>query len=318
MTRPLRIQYPQAIYHVMNRGQSRRPIFLQRSDYLHFLEIVEQAWRRWRFELYAYCLMGNHYHLCVRTPEAKLARIMRHINGVYTQWFNKRHGRDGPLFRGRYKAMLIEEDEYLAQVMRYIHLNPIKAKLVIKPEDYEWSSHKAYLRPKPPDWLSTAMMGKHFGGRKAFHHYVLEGNEKAIAAVYSQKRLPVILGSEEFIETVRSRVNPPNQEHVRSDRQFVRPTVQKIATVVADVLKTPISHLFEGGRGRTNRARQIAIWALQEFGDLSYSEIAQHLSLVSPRTVGWTCHQVKNRTKNDRQLNNQLKKIEERIGQQRT
>jgi len=109
MTRPLRIEYEDAIYHVMNRGLARQDIFLYREDDEHFLEVLGEASRIWKIKLYAYALMGNHYHLCIQTPGGNLSRVMRHVDGVYTQRFNRAHRRDGPLFRGRYKADLPPE-----------------------------------------------------------------------------------------------------------------------------------------------------------------------------------------------------------------
>jgi REP element-mobilizing transposase RayT len=113
MSRPLRIQFPEAVYHVMNRGARRQSIFIDDTDYQAFFEIFSEANRLWGIEVFAYALMGNHYHLCLRTPKGNLSRVMRHVDGIYTQRFNRRHGRDGTLFRGRYKAILIEADEYL-------------------------------------------------------------------------------------------------------------------------------------------------------------------------------------------------------------
>ena len=146
MARPLRVEYPDAVYHVMNRGAARQPIFLTQADRKRFLQVLEEAWKRWRFKVHAYCLTDNHYHLCLQTPEAKLSRIMRHLNGVYTQRYNRIHDRDGPLFRGRYKALLIEVEDYLGQVVRYIHLNPVAAGIARQPQDYRWSSPPDYLR----------------------------------------------------------------------------------------------------------------------------------------------------------------------------
>ena len=131
MARPLRIQYPNAFYHVMNRGLGRQRIFLNDDDYSVFLETLKESSRYCNVRIVSYCFMSNHYHLLVQTPSANLNRMMRHLNGVYTQRFNKMHRSDGPLFRGRYKAILVQEDEYLTHLIRYIHLNPITADLLV-------------------------------------------------------------------------------------------------------------------------------------------------------------------------------------------
>ena len=108
MSRPLRIQFPGAVYHVMNRGAARQPTFTDDRDCQAFLDTIAEAFRLWGIEVFAYCLMGNHYHLCLRTPKGNLSRVMRHVDGIYTQRFNRRHGRDGALFRGRYKAIVVD------------------------------------------------------------------------------------------------------------------------------------------------------------------------------------------------------------------
>ena len=145
MVRPLRIEYPDAWYHVMNRGRRGEQIFLEERDYKTFLELLMESAQLWHLRIVAYCQMPNHYHLLVQTPDANLSRCMRHINGVYTQRFNRLHQCDGQLFRGRYKAILVDADSYLLQLVRYIHRNPLRAGIVEELSSYEWSSHRGYL-----------------------------------------------------------------------------------------------------------------------------------------------------------------------------
>src|SRR5258705_10142815 len=148
MSRPLRIQFPQAVYHVMNRGAARQSTFVEEADYQAFLDTLSEAHRQWGIEVFGYALMGNHYHLCLRTPKGNLSRVMRHVDGLYTQRFNRRHRRDGPLFRGRYKAILVDADEYLAAVLRYIHLNAVEAGRVTMPQEYRRASYRYYDQAK--------------------------------------------------------------------------------------------------------------------------------------------------------------------------
>ncbi|MEW6114666.1 MAG: transposase, partial [Thermodesulfobacteriota bacterium] len=145
MSRPLRIEYPDAWYHVMNRGRRREAIFRDQDDYLRFVELLGQGSAMWNVRIAAFCLMPNHYHLLVRTPGANLSRFMRHVDGVYTQRFNRNHNFDGSLFRGRYKAILVDADTYLLELLRYIHRNPLRAGLASRLDRYAWSSHKGYL-----------------------------------------------------------------------------------------------------------------------------------------------------------------------------
>ena len=145
MSRPLRLEYPGAWYHVMNRGRRSEKIFFTDTDRETFLNVLREASGLWNMRVFAYCLMPNHYHLLVQTPHGNLSRCMRHVNGVYTQRFNRRNEKEGQLFRGRYKAVLVDDDIYLLEVLRYIHRNPLKAGIVKSLEDYPWSSHKGYL-----------------------------------------------------------------------------------------------------------------------------------------------------------------------------
>ncbi len=126
MARPLKIEYPGAWYHVMNRGKRAEKIFHDRHDYQVFVELLEESSEMWNVKVAAYCLMTNHYHIHVQTPDANISRSMRHINGVYTQRFNRRHRCDGQLFRSRYKSILVSGGSYLLQLVRYIHRNPVE------------------------------------------------------------------------------------------------------------------------------------------------------------------------------------------------
>jgi len=163
MSRPLRIEYKGAWYHVMNRGLARQPIFYNDTSRKLFLELLNEIHHRYSVEIHAYCLMGNHYHLFVRTPLGNLSRAMRHLNGVSTQRFNKLQMRDGPLFRGRYKSILVEADTYFLRLSRYIHLNPVVGNIVDTAEAYPWSSYSAYVQGgNKPLYLLPIRLNLHF------------------------------------------------------------------------------------------------------------------------------------------------------------
>ncbi len=140
MTRPLRIEFSNAWYHVMNRGRRRENVFYSDEDRRTFLSLLSDLHDKFHVKIHAYCLMGNHYHLLLNTPLPNLSRAIRHLGGVYTQEFNRAHRKEGALFRGRYRSKLIDSDEYLTQLSRYIHLNPVDAGIVHAPENYEWST----------------------------------------------------------------------------------------------------------------------------------------------------------------------------------
>lgn len=165
MSRPLRIEYEGAWYHLMNRGRNRQEIFPDDHAYQVFLDTVAEAVDRYRLEVHAYCLMPNHYYLLVCTPLGNLSRIMRHVDGLYTQRYDRKEGTDGPLLRGRYKAILVDADTYLLSVSRYIHRNPVDGSrpLVDRLEDWPWSSYPAFINAaRPPTWLVTGSTRGHW------------------------------------------------------------------------------------------------------------------------------------------------------------
>ncbi|MEJ2696952.1 MAG: transposase [Candidatus Sulfobium sp.] len=142
MARPLRIEYDGALYHVTSRGNERKRIFRDDEDRAAFLDTLLKVNERYNWMCHAYCLMNNHYHLIIETPDGNLSQGMRQLNGVYTQLFNRRHHRVGHLFQGRFKTILIEKEGYLLEVSRYVVLNPVRAKAVERPEHWKWSSYR--------------------------------------------------------------------------------------------------------------------------------------------------------------------------------
>ena len=143
MARPLRIEYAGAVYHITSRGNEKKAVFKSDQDRINFLNTLQHVKKRYNWICHAYCLMDNHYHLLIETPDGNLAIGMRQLNGVYTQLFNKLHGRTGHLFQGRYKSILIQKDSHLLEVCRYVVLNPVRAKMVEAPEAWKWSSYRA-------------------------------------------------------------------------------------------------------------------------------------------------------------------------------
>ena len=145
MARPLRIQYPGALYHITSRGNERKNIYLDDSDTKKFLEILEAYHDRLGILIYCYVLMNNHYHIVIETPKGNLLKVMHGINTGYTGYFNRKYGQVGHLFQGRYKGILIHKESYLLEVCRYVHLNPVRARIVDRPDQYEWSSYGGFI-----------------------------------------------------------------------------------------------------------------------------------------------------------------------------
>jgi REP element-mobilizing transposase RayT len=221
MSRPLRIEFPGAIYHVTSRGDRREPIYRDDADRQLHLEVIAQAAERFDAQLLAYCQMGNHFHLVIHTRAGNLSRLMRHINGVYTQSFNRRHGLVGHLFQGRFKALLVDRDAYLLALCRYVERNPVAARLVGQPADWAWSSCRAHLGlvPTPPwldgDGLYGYLLGRPVESaadrREACRLYAdCVGSAKAGDAGFwaSALRAQVFLGDEAFVERMQVHIAP--------------------------------------------------------------------------------------------------------------
>jgi REP element-mobilizing transposase RayT len=310
MARPLRIQYPGAVYHVMNRGGSRQKLFLKKQDYEAFLKTVGEIHDRWGVELFAYCLMGTHYHVCLRTPEGDLARVMRHLDGLYTQRFNRIHRRDGALFRGRYKAIVVDKDAYLAQLVRYIHLNPVEASLVREPQAYVWSSHRFYLRPKQaPKWLRIDEVMGDFRSIRAFHKFVLEGNEEVLEEFYNKGRQIPVLGDEEFREGLIKNPGRVDREHPRHERAALRPSVDRVLKTLAKMYGVKEQDLMKGKRGKDNEARKVGMYLVKELCDLRLHEIAQRFGTGSYGAVGWACHGIASKMESDAKFRDRVGSI---------
>ncbi len=168
MARPLRIEFPGAVYHVTSRGDRQERIFIDDDDRRRLLHVVAQGMLRFDAEVLAFCLMGNHYHFVLRTRQANLSRLMRHINGEYTQTFNRRHDLKGHLFQGRFNAILVDSDSYLMELCRYVELNPVRSRLANSVDDWAWSSYRAHIgRQSSPTWLATHDLHSHLLGREA-------------------------------------------------------------------------------------------------------------------------------------------------------
>ena len=164
MARPLRIEFPGALYHITSRGDGREDIYRGDGDRRLFLDLLSDTCERFNWWGHAYCLMTNHYHLLVETPDANLAKGMRQLNGVYTQRFNDVHRRCGHVFQGRYKAIIVQKETYLKELARYIVLNPVRARMVARPEGWPWSSYRATTGEAAcPDWLRTDWLLSVFG-----------------------------------------------------------------------------------------------------------------------------------------------------------
>lgn len=209
MARPLRIEFPHALYHLTSRGNRREAIYLGDVDRNAFLAILQQVCERFNWLCHGYCLMTNHYHLLVETPEANLSQGMRQLNGVYTQRFNQANRRVGHVFQGRYKAILVQKDAYLLELARYIVLNPVRAGMVRAAKDWPWSNYRATAGlSSAPDWLHVDWLLSCFGVRKKravlrFREFVAEG--KGQPSPLGKLQNQIYLGDEAFVEAMQAK-----------------------------------------------------------------------------------------------------------------
>jgi putative transposase len=225
MARPLRLEFSDALYHVTSRGDARDDIFFSDADRTAWLTILGQVAIRFNWTCHAYCLMTNHYHLIIETPDANLARGMRQLNGVYTQYINRTHQRVGHVFQGRYKAIVVEKESYLLELARYVVLNPLRAKMVRRLEQWPWSSYAATCGQTPkPDWLNTDFILSQFGVQRAraiakYVAFVHEG--KGLPSVWGALQAQIYLGSEAFMQKMQAQVEkkPSLTEIPRTQRR---------------------------------------------------------------------------------------------------
>jgi len=269
MTRPLRIEYAGAVYHITSRGNGRKPIFKDDEDRMGLLNLLKKVNDRYHWLCYAYCFMDNHYHLIIETPDGNLSKGMRQLNGVYTMHFNKRHDSLGHVFQGRYKAILVQKESHLLEVCRYVVLNPIRAKGVKSPERWKWSSYRGTVGIEKPhpcltiDWILGQFGTKREEAEKKYRAFVRDGiNQQTI---WSDVKGQSILGDEDFVDRLIDYVEiyeevkeiPKNQRYVN------RPTLKEI---------------FQD-KGEKRRARNRGIADAVERWGYSEREVADYLGL---------------------------------------
>ncbi len=210
MTRPLRIEFPGALYHLTSRGNGRADIYLDDGDRHLFFDLLATVCQRMNWRCYAYCLMTNHYHLVIETLEGNLAKGMRQLNGVYTQRFNRLHDRVGHVFQGRYKAILVERETYLLELTRYVVLNPVRAGMVETPDQWPWSSYRSMVGQEPtPPWLARDWVLSQFASTRdeaivRYRQFVHDGHRHG--GVWSALRGQIYLGSEAFVARVQGKL----------------------------------------------------------------------------------------------------------------
>ncbi|MBA4418490.1 MAG: transposase [Syntrophus sp. (in: bacteria)] len=286
MARPLRIQYEHAFYHITGRGNERKKIFYSKTDYNKFKEYIKEVQIRFGFILHAYVLMGNHYHLIGETPRANLSAIMHSINGAYTTYFNKKRKRSGHLFQGRYKAILIDHDSYLLELSRYIHLNPVKAGMVEKPEDYAFSSYASYIFPDKEDMVSRGLIWNMISTEnapilyKAFVEKAISAEENPFKNLYGG----MILGKKQFIKDALSTLK---KDFIQKDDTSARRSL-KTSISLEEIVEAIARTLHIAPQEITSRKgayRNLALYLARKHTGLMNREIGQFFGNISHSAV---------------------------------
>jgi len=315
MSRPLRIEYPGAWYHVMNRGRRGEEIFFTDADRREFILVLREAVELWNFRIAAYCLMPNHYHLLIQTPDGNLSRGMRHINGVYTQRFNRRHKMEGQLFRGRYKAVLVEEDGHLLEVLRYIHRNPLRAGMVKDLGQYPWSSHHGYLSwAKSWSWLHKdellAMLSpvkkRH---RSAYRDFVSRSEPEEIERFYSLKNLPSLLGSADFKDFIRERFSSLLDNEEIPEARSLSLTAEEVIAAVCGFYRVSREELLASRRGVEKLPRDVAVYLVRHLCRMSLSRVGMEFGVKNYSTVSSVIQRVKARAEREGRLAKEIAEI---------
>ena len=275
MARPLRIEFPGAMYHVIVRGNERKAVFRDDADREFYLGRVAHYREKFGFRLLAYCLMSNHVHLAIETGHQPLSRIMAGLQSSYTQRFNRRHGRVGHLFQGRYKAFLVEKDRYALALLRYLHENPVKARIVARPEEYVWSSDRAYRRGRAPEWLDVDRLLQLLGARRsaairAYRKLMREEVEVPYEEVASWGQ--AVKGDKPFADQAFQRVGEP-----KLPRKGL--TVEAVAREVARRRKLSLEKMRSPSQGRPEAfGRALVAWAAREVGGHSIARAAKYFN----------------------------------------
>lgn len=288
MARPPRLEYPCAFYHIISRGNRQQPIFHRKQDYRRFLDTLVAAVSRYHFHLYAYVLMPNHFHLLLEQVDCPLSRFMQVLLTSYAQWHNRKYRQSGHLFQGRYRAILCDKDSYLLELTRYIHLNPVRARIVKEPQLYPWSSYRAYLGREPQRRLETKLVlemlsEKKAAARRSYERFVLDALGEGKREDYYAATEQIFLGDEGFVETSKKHYQSMAKP-ITSDRAF-KPDLQTILERVSSHTGVALSVVVGRTEGEAEKmARELVVGIARWSFNLPLSEIANALKR-KPNTI---------------------------------
>lgn len=313
MARPLRIQYEGAFYHVFSRGNERREIFYDQADYQKFKEYLKCAQEKYGYILHCYVLMTNHYHLLVETPRGNLSQVMHYINSSYPTYINAKRKRAGHLYQGRYDSVLIEQDRYLLEVSRYLHLNPFRANMVKHPRFYEHSSYLSYVEKKRedfvcPDFVLGMVSSKRKIAVRKYQEYVEQGMTEDIENPFQSVYGGMILGSEQFIKDTLSRfkVTLHQRDDISNRRELLTAlSYNEIITVLCHEFGISQEELFSCKKERRN----IAVFLLKKYTALTNKEIGSLFPGITYSAVSKINQRFKKTMSEDKSLRKRVQRI---------
>jgi len=309
VSRPLRIEYPGAFYHVTSRGNERKMVFQSTRDRERYLSYLESAHERYGAVIHVYCLMGNHYRLLLETPRGNLSQIIHHINGAYTTYFNIKRDRSGHLFQGRFKGILVEKDTHCKELSRYVHLNPVRAGIVKTPSEYPWSSYGYFIgKGRRPQWLTTELVLGDFGGEgkkgyRGYREYVERIEAKKLGSPLKRVIASTFLGSEEFINSIRTEYlekKKVDKRNIPAIKKVLRgPSLEEIEKAVLKVLGK--DHVLY---------KKVCIYLSHQHSGMRLEEIGAYFGMKSG-AVSQLSRRFEERIEGDKELRRVLDKIKE-------
>lgn len=312
MARPLRIEFENCMYHITSRGIEKNIIFKRVTDRKRFLEYLEEDLYRFNVYLYAYVLMDNHYHLFIQTTKPNLSHFMHNLNTAYSVYFNKKYHRVGHLFQGRFKAIIVDKDTYLLELIRYIHLNPVKAAMVSLPEEYRWSSYREYIGQREKKIVKTDWLEGYFGknGVKKFIRFTNEGIKKEINP-FKNLKASLILGSDAFVDKIRGKIPiiKENKE-IPSYKLLKEISVDEILKDISTYYNVSETDLLKRRKG--NIPRMITIYFIRNLSSLKLKEIAKIFN-VSESGISRAAQKIKEDMKSSYKIRKDIKEIREII-----
>lgn len=312
MARQLRIEYANAFYHIIQRGIEKKQIFRSSQDKEKFLSYIDLAHTTYTAVIHSYILMDNHFHLILETPKANLSKIMHYLNMSYAAYFNAKYKRNGPLYQGRFKAILVQADEYIHLLSRYIHLNPVRAERANSPEEYPWSSYRYFIsKQEPPRWLQTdfilsIMDNNALKAKLIYKQFILDGIGREKNSITDNTHKGFVLGNKDFFESIKKKfVNVeynPEVPLIKELKYRKEVTLEYIVEMAEKYLKN-----------NRKLKRKLGLYLSRKYTQKTLNEIAGFYGNITDTGVTQAFTRVQKTRQTDKNLNNLLLDIEKGI-----